>query len=346
MGDVKTRADSVHAFLSGAASDGGVQADPNAALGNFRSSTRVDPAGFLIQSPGILPELQVLRVAGESSEGTGSIVRSADDLLTYQAPGDTIGVAQKVLNGETKVLESGTVSRYVEVTRNGTLPFIGTLPVKVVELLNGVIGFDDVFDAERAAGDDEYRALFLKNVSGSDIENLSIYLLELAASQTTDAAQLPAGGAGTIGTVGTFDGWLNQGYSQVRDLTGALREIVYYSTRSSTVLTVPAAGRGLLGTVAGAGVVTDTAHSAPGLRLGIEQPSAQPAGFIQTIASEDTAPAAIAFSAPITDASGISGGELDAGDILGVWMHRQAIAGMIASGRQLASLGFSFDAAT
>lgn len=346
MSNVKTRADSIHAFLSGAASDGGVQTDPNAALGNFRSSTRIEPSGFLIESPGILPELQLLRVAGESGEGTGTIVRSADDSLTYQAPGDTIGVAQKVLNGETKLLESGTVSRYVEVTRNGSLPFIGTLPVKVVELLNGVIGFDDVGDAERTAGDDEYRALFLKNVSDSDIENLSIYLLELAVSQTTDAAQLPAAGAGTIGTIGTFDGWLNQGYSQIRDLTGALREIVYYSIRSSTVLTVPAAGRGLLGTAAAAGAATDTAHSVPGLRLGIEQPSVQPAGFIQTIANENTAPAAIAFSAPITDAGGISGGELDAGDILGVWLHRQTIAAMIASGRQRASLGFSFDAAT
>lgn len=346
MADVKTRADSIHMFLSGAGSDGGAQSDPDASLGGFRSSTRVEPSGFIIQTPGQLPELQILRMAGEDGEGVGTITRSDDDSLTYQAPGDTIGVAQKVLDTETKVLESGTPSLYVVVKRNGTLPFIGTLTFKVVERLNGAIGFDDVNDSERAAGDDEYRGVVLKNESGSDIENLRSFLGELATSQTTDVAQLPAAGAGTIETSANFNDADDEGYFQVRDSGGTLREIGYYSSRTSVELTVPATGRGLLGTTASAGAATDTVHFVPGLRIAKEAPSSQPSGSFQTIPNENTAPTGVTFDAPITDAGGIDTGELDAGFIGLIWMHRQVPSGMIATARQRAVLKHGFDAAT
>jgi len=56
--------------------------------------------------------------------------------------------------------------------------------------------------------------------------------------------------------------------------------------------------------------------------VGIEAPSAQPDGNIQTIADESTAPSAISFSAPSTKGAGISIGDLPAGYIYGIWVKR------------------------
>lgn len=56
--------------------------------------------------------------------------------------------------------------------------------------------------------------------------------------------------------------------------------------------------------------------------VGIEPPSAQPDGNIQTIADESTAPSAITFSAPSTKGEGISIGDLAVGYIYGIWVKR------------------------
>ena len=56
--------------------------------------------------------------------------------------------------------------------------------------------------------------------------------------------------------------------------------------------------------------------------IGIEAPSAQPDGYIQTIVDESTPPAAISFSAPSSKGAGLDIGDLAAGYIYGIWLKR------------------------
>lgn len=90
----------------------------------------------------------------------------------------------------------------------------------------------------------------------------SVFDQGTAAAITTDDGQLGDSGAGTISTTGDFDAagdvWPASGYAQVLNSSGALRETIYYSSRTSTALTVDANGRAQLGTSADAGESDDT----------------------------------------------------------------------------------------
>lgn len=90
----------------------------------------------------------------------------------------------------------------------------------------------------------------------------SIFDQGTGTEQTTDDAQLGDSGSGTITTTGDFDDaggpWPSVGYAQVLTASGGVRETIYYSSRTSTSLTVDANGRGQIGTSADAGESDDT----------------------------------------------------------------------------------------
>jgi len=107
-------------------------------------------------------------------------------------------------------------------------------------------------------------------------------------TQDADVNVLPASGAGSIGTSGSFSDWAASGGAVVRKANGYVREIVTYAARTDSVLTIAAGGRSQLWTTAKAGedsdiveplayvdsdnvdVVTATAGSlAPGMPTGI-----------------------------------------------------------------------------
>jgi hypothetical protein len=56
--------------------------------------------------------------------------------------------------------------------------------------------------------------------------------------------------------------------------------------------------------------------------VGVEPPSEQPDGYIQTIMDESTAPEDVDFSAPANKGAGISIGDLAPGEIYGIWVKR------------------------
>src|SRR5688572_24900429 len=117
MPDAMTRADALRLYLSGAASDGGAQADPNAALGNYRSSTEVEVLAATITSP--IANVTVDYVAGANGTGSGSLAATGADTLAWTPPGGTQGTAVTILNGETKILEGGSsaANKFIRVTR-------------------------------------------------------------------------------------------------------------------------------------------------------------------------------------------------------------------------------------
>lgn len=357
MPDELTGPDSIRAYLTGAGSDGGAQADDDASLGNYRSSTELT----VLQADDTTPiaNVTVDFVSGENGTGNGTLTAVDADTLAWTAPGGSQGVSVAIANGETKILEDGTTrSKYIRVTRTSATALTGTPTVVLSEVLNNVIAFDNVASAEATAGDDEYRAYALKNVAAIDVLNLKLWIPTLATQQTTDSAQLGASGAGTITTTGSFSDWDDQGWAAILDSGGTLQEIVYYTSRTVTSLTVPAAGRGLLGTspTDRTAQTTDTVDQVPGIRFAVAWPNPLTAGAVETLANESTGPT-VNTGTPgdadaVTDwntgyiaADGIEVGTLAAGNHVVVFVHRDVPAGAINDPTAFNRLKRSFDAA-
>jgi hypothetical protein len=347
MPDEKTGCDSIRFYNTGAAADGNAQTDPDASLGNFRSGTEVTMIACSVQNP--ISNITIDYVGGANGEGSGTLTATADDDLRYTPPGGSQGPTVTIANGETKILEGGggATEKYIRVSRTSATALSGTATLVLTYSQNNVVALDDVSSSEATAGDDEYRCVAIKNDSSGTVKDVKVKLKSFGTQQTSDSGQLGASGAGTITTSGSFSDWPETGYCAIYTSGGSEREIVYYSSRTTTALTVPAAGRGLLGTSAAAGAATDTVDAIPGVGIGKDDPTSQPSGsFVDnTGADEDTAPAGITFTSPILDADAVDIGDLLAGYIYGVWIHRETPAGAVGQSGMLHDLEFAFDAA-
>lgn len=354
MPDIKTRADSIRMrhTVGGGGSDGDAQSDPDASIGGHKSSTRADGLGTSGGTPSANMSLDYAAPANGTGDGTLEVVSA--DTVRWKAPGGSFGDTVTIANGESKVLEDGgDLSKFVIVSRTSTSDMTtGTSTVTLTQPVGSVFSLDRVTSTEASNGDLEYRAVALvnDNADGTTAESLRLFLLELGTEQTTDDNQLGSSGSGTIGTTGSFSDWPDTGYAQIRDSNGALRENVYYSSRTDTALTVPSAGRALLGTSAEAGASTDVVHAIPGIRIGTEAPASQPSGAIQNVADEDTAPTGISWQTPIDFANGIQAPDtgdgtekLASGNWFGLWIEREVPAGAKADPDLLSKIRAEFD---
>lgn len=342
MPDEKTHADSIRLYLTGAASAGGAQTDPNASLGNYRSSSEITHLAHSVSNP--ISNITIDFIAGANSTGTGTITATGDDTLTWTPPGGTAGAAVTILNGETKILEgNGAPEKFIRVSRTTADALSGAATLTLSDQFNNVIGMDNVTPGEAAAGDSEYRALMAVVESATEIKNFKCYIGQLGTQQVSGAAQLGASGSGTISLAsGNFSDWPASGYCRIEDSGGNLKEIVYYSSRTSTSLTVPSGGRSRLGTSAQAGAATDLIYAVPGIRIAGETPVSS---AIQAIADESTAPTSVSWLTGITPATGIDFGDLATLAERGIWYERDVVAGATAEASVLNMIKFSFDAA-
>lgn len=324
MADPGTGPDTITKFLTGAASDGGAQADPDAALGNYRSSTKVEEIAVSeVVSP--IANVTIDSAAGYNGPGDGTLTASGVDELTWTPPGGTPGAAVTILNGETKVLEgpAGSQEKYIIVSRTTAVDLTGSATVTLSDVANNVIALDNISTVEAAAGSNKYRAIMLKNNSAASVD-VELWLSVNGTQQTSDSGQLPASGAGSAQTSGSFSDWDDSGFAFIEN-AGVLREIVYYSSRTASELIVPAAGRGALGTSESAGAGTDIIYPIPGLRIA---PEAAVADQIQTIANEDTSPTGRTWNTSVDATNGISA-TIAAGELLGIWIDREVVAGTV-----------------
>ena len=345
MPDEKTRADSIRLYLTGAASDGSAQADADAALGDYRSSTEVEAIGMTFASP--IAGLTIDYLSGACGEGSHTVTANTVDTVSFTAAGGTQGDAVSIANGQTKILETaGDPTKFVRVSRASASDLAGEVTITAVYQVNNGVGMDNITSAEATAGDDEYRCLCIKNESGIEIAGLAAAIATLGTQRTASGGQLSSSGAGSIVTIQSLADWPEQGYCHIRTSGGTTREIVYYTSRTLTTLTVPAAGRGLLGTSAGAGSASDTIDAVPGIRLAREDPTGSAStGNAQTIADEDTAPTGRTWSAGVTKDTGVDFETLGAGEIVFLWIHRQTPAGAAADPAALHQLTLYVDAA-
>lgn len=345
MPDINEHADSLGIYLTGAGSSGGSQTDPNAALGNYRSSSKVTEQGASVSSP--ISNVTVDFVAAANGTGAGTLDAPTSGTLTWTPPGGSVGAAVAIANGETKVLEGANADQYIIVTRTSASSLTGTATVTLTNPMNNLFGFDNVSSAEAAAGDSEYRCVAFKNNHASvSLSTFKAWIGTLGTQRTSDSAQLGASGSGTITTTGSLADWPSSGYAHIKTSGGTTREIVYYSSRTTNSLTVPSAGRGLLGTSAAAGASDDTIDAVPGIRIAKEAPTgSSTAGNAQTIANEGTAPTGVTWSTACTEAAAVSIGTLGVGEIYFLWIHRQTPAGAVAKAVVLQDIETKFDAA-
>lgn len=345
MADNMTRADSLRQYLTGAASDGGTQTSPDSALGNYRSSTEAVSMSISVGSP--VSGLAVDFASGANPVGAGSLIVSSGNVVQWQPAGaGSPGPAQTIASGETKVIEAnGAPGQYLRVTCSNNSMTPGTATVTLAVSINNVFGMIDVSSAQAAAGGNDYRGVMLKNVASGNVAATKMYIGQLGTQQTTNSAQLGSSGSGTITTTGSFSDWPASGFAQIRTSGGTHRETVYYTSRTSTALTVPAAGRSMLGTSAAAGASSDTVHSVPGIAIAIDTAGVTAAGSIQTIANGNTAPTSVTWNHGLTANTGLQIGTIAATQQCGIWIWRATPVGAISAVNVLTPILLNFDAA-
>ena len=344
MPDEKTRADSLREYFTGAGSDGGAQTDPDASLGNYRSST--EAVSMAISVADAIANVTIAFAGGENTEGAGTLDADTVNTLRWKCYGGSYGASVTIANGETKIVEtSGQPGQYVRVTRTSATDLTGTATITLTKSINNVFAFDDVSSAEAAAGDTEYRGTIVKCENTSGITTFKRWVGTLGTQRVSDTTQLAASGAGTIVTTGSFADWPASGWCHIKSDASTTREIIYYTSRTATVLTVPADGRARLGTSAGAGAAGDTIDAVPGIAIAIDDDGVTSGGAaIQTIANEGAAPTGVSWDTGITAATGLSIGDMNSAEQVGIWYKREIPVGAVSTADASVKVEDSFDA--
>ena len=325
----RTGPDSLACLHLGAASHDAAQTDPDLSLGDHLSSTLAPSLAPAVSVVALgSGQLTIQRIDGENGTGTGTITATGVNDITWLAPGGSAGPAVTILNGETRMLHTnGDPNKFIIVTRDNANDLTTSANVSIVVVYPSAMGFADVDAAEQAAGSVKYRALGYENLNSVATQNLVVQLVALGTQRISATAFLPASGAGTIEIAsGNFNDWPASGHCLIHRGT-AVHERVYYSGRTSTVLTVPAVGRGLGVTSEAVGQATDTVDAVPPIELAIEEPASQPSGAFDAPADEDTAPSGVTFSNPLLVANALTPPDKDPGETFAVRAKRIVVAG-------------------
>lgn len=304
----------------------GFYASDPAGLGGIRADFEICPMEYFVNTP--IGPVVVQYVTPKCGEGTATIRAASTSTLAYTAPGDTEGTAVSVPANTAVLLESGTANKACRVYRDSVYnadDLGGSMTLDLFRQYNNVIGGPNATES----AEHWYGCLYVVNHSDATLTSITLAPATLGTQRTSDSAQLSGSGSGTITTTGSLADWPTSGWCHVRTSGGSTREVVYYTSRTSTSLTVPSAGRGLLGTSAAAGSGTDTITPVSPIRIWVDTPVA---GVTQIIANHTTAPtgASWAFSA-----AGIT---LAPGEERAVWIHRQIPAAATVNTEQRSGL--------
>lgn len=325
--------DSLRLWLTGASADAGTQTDSSLSLGNYRSRTEATRIGFL--EAVAIPNVVVLSASRSNGIGTGGLAILGEK-VAFAAPNGTLGSAKTLLVGFPEVLEDGSdPNKWVRVVRTTSEPLRGLGTIEFTDQFNNAFGMDNGTNA----GGTTYRAVMVSNDSLDTVTNVRLWINPLAEVVNCQRA-LPSSGAGELHG-SSFDDWPWAGFVHIRTEGQELREICYYSSRTSDTLTIPAIGRGLLGTSPSAGATTDTLISVPPIRIGKELASPLADGNVQTIATETSPPISVSF-APGLEASPTTQASLAPHEQFALWIERQLPAGIEAFPELLVSIGIQF----
>lgn len=329
--------DALRFYLTGASSDGGVQTNPLACLGNYRSSTECIFVSPIFNES--LDGIEVIKLSSWNIKGYGEkgyISSKGSGVLTYIPPFGEEGTEQTVPNTSQAILEGIDTSQAVMINRNivglntGYTEFSLTIPY------NNTIAGRNITNSERVSGVDLYRAIMLR--CAGDYGVTQIKISNAAYFNTiSDTAQLGGSGIGSIGSSNGFSDWPEAGFAHIYSFTApsafTLKEIAYYTSRTSVSLNITnASHRGLLGTSAIAGSSSDIIFSAGGIRYAVESPDSL--GKIQTIANDLTAPSGVSWNNNIVLPTLSNIKVIGPSKNYGLWIHETWPAGATARADQ------------
>jgi hypothetical protein len=340
-----SHADALREYLTGAVGDGAAQVNPALSLGGYRSATEAVSLGISISSP--ISGVLILYAGGGNPVGAGTLIAVDANHLTWQPAGAANAGPPCNFSGinDVEVVEGPTPGQYLRV--QATTPLIpGQSTITLSYLADNVFSLIDVPIAAAQTGINEYRATMVRNESSNPVTAFQRWIGTLGTQQISNNGQLSgAGGPGTIITSGSFSSWPNQGWCQIQTAGGLLKEVVYYSARTNTQLTVPGNGREQLGTSFAAGLSTDLIIPVPPVAIGIDPTGAQAFGTsIQQVGAATSAPGGVFWSMGVTAASGLQIGTLLPAQQVGIWIWRQMPAGVIATPQALVQYQDSFNA--
>jgi hypothetical protein len=282
-------------------------------------------------------------VSHENGPGIG-LLTGGGGALAWKPPGGTLGDYVSLVSGNTYALQGGgsEEGKFVVVSRTSADSIDGATAATIMDVFNSL--WDNVSNAERAAGDTEYRCLAFKVGPYSTVRDLKVWLGLLGAADAVDSSGYAASGAVTVTGQLSFADWLPSGYAK-NDTTG---EVLYYASRTDSALTVPAGGRDVWGDSLAAGSEGDPLDPIAGLRIGIEAPSSQPSGNFTAAADEDTDPGGITYKHPTSaeDVDVLTPPALSPGEIYGLWLERKVPAGAAATARARTLIEWSYTTAS
>lgn len=334
MAEINTQAEILKTYLTGALSYNGNQTDPQASLGGYRSLLRLPGMAVQVYSEQLYG-LQILYVSGGNTVGIGTLQATGADTIRWKDAGGSYGDTVTIANGETKVVATTDATAYIIVKRtdaahlNKNREVSISMPVEVYERIDEIVGH--ATEAQTTAGVTFYRGFILNPVS--DVTGLVRYVMPIGTSVGSDVGQLGASGAGTVETTGSFADWKDAGWCRRENAAGELQEIFFYSERTATELTVPAYGRGLLGTSASAGASDDNLYCVPPIAFGLDPSGLTWANYaIQRVSDGVSAPTGVtAWETGVSASDGLTIGSVHSITSIGVWMKVELPAGMPAN---------------
>lgn len=158
---------SLQIYMSGAAYDGGPQQEFGASLGGFRSLHTLGGLGPRRENP--VRGVSIIHAADKNGPGIGRLVAIDADTLRWTATGDTDGAEVSIAQGETVILPSGTVSKWIQVRRDTSADLSGSETVTLCDVRQSIIEIDSV-------GREQYAAFFLRNEAASAITDLKAWV--------------------------------------------------------------------------------------------------------------------------------------------------------------------------
>jgi hypothetical protein len=320
MGTVYTGQDSIGLYASGDPASATLYRE-SASLGGAMLQWEVQALDYVPDTA--IEGVAVQYISGANGTGYGYIRAASASSLAYTAPGsNTEGAAVTVANGGSATLIDGAdTSKYIRVYRDSAVAMGGRMRINIVKPLNNVLGQSDLSNAERVAGKTSYRAAFLLNRNSAACTNVKLWIRTLGTQRTSNSAQLSSSGGGTITTTGSLADWPEKGFCHIKTSGGTTREIVRYTSRTDTSLTIDADGREMLGTTAAAGANDDTIVPVPPIAIWLQAPDSE--GTIELPADETTEPTAPTWNYGCTEATAETLASLAAGAWYGLRVKRE-----------------------
>jgi len=261
-------------------------------LGGYRGAWPLSTVGVWVSDT---PSALAIVGASPNCIGDGGLLRGieANGTVEFAAPGEDYGAAVAIDEGEVVLVEGETANKWVLVRRETDGALNAQATIDFSKITFAAIQHNLV----NAGGCANYACAILRNDSALTASGITLTNDSIGTAATTDTQQLPApGGTSTyaIETSDSFADWPDDGYARILTSAGAMREVVYYSARTDTVLQVNYLNRGMHGTTASAGAADDTIEPFSGVALAVEALTDYAA---QRIASASTAPVGLTFTA-------------------------------------------------